>query len=216
MRASLSAKRDRKIAATRRRVLVIGISVTCHAALIAGLVFDPQHFSAPPTSAAIEVEFVPPPRNPRPEAVARSVTREHPTSPTSKTAPLDATLPSTARSGPGMGNGAVTKPPTTPEVDAGLAAALRSTVGCDSSVLLHLSPSERRDCERLARLRGAGVGTIEFGVDRDKRLALEAAGKRGWLQTPGQKPKNGCALGSYQDAAAGKSAALGLNCAWQF
>jgi len=107
---------------------------------------------------------------------------------------------------------------TQPGIEAGLASALRTSVGCSSASFLHLSPSEQQACERQRKNQRAAIA--EFGLDPSKKAMLDEAKSRdAFLEHPfsGIKVLEHCrpraGAGPAGDSGGGT---LGLNCSIAF
>ena len=168
-------------ATTRVRVTAVLVALALHGVLFAGFLLQPQVavVQRPPT--AIEVELVRP--SPQPRQV-------HGRRPPAKAAnePLKPAMAANATPSNGVpaADNALVNPrnPTVavthdqPGIEAGLASALRTSVGCRSASFLHLSPSEQQACERLRKNQRAAIGTSEFGLDPSKKAVLDEAKSR--------------------------------------
>ena len=180
-----------KAAAKRNRILAVGVAIAGHLAI--GMFFVLERPRMAPTSeTAIDVQLLPMTRPKRPVYPARRAIQQRLASaPAPRGVDARQSPPQTAqtKAGPAVG-----EPAPPPEVDARLTSALRGTVGCNATSLVHLSAAEREACERRARSLGAGFATANLGVDPSKRLAFDAAAKRDLLSQPflALKPKNGC------------------------
>ncbi len=102
-----------------------------------------------------------------------------------------------------------------PGGDAALRQALLGRLGCSGSVLMALTPEERRRCEARqdAALAAVRAGPIpKYDLDRDGRFTED--------ETPylARKPKNGCKLmaGGQGRPIGGEAAVAGVGCAVSF
>jgi len=193
-----------KASAKRNRILAVAIVMAGHLAIGTGLLLErPQMAVGPATVIDVQLAPLMRPRMPfeparRAIPAKRAFAKDQPPKPAPpasnradarQSPPPPQAVPTNA--GP---TASAPTPQGPPEADARLASALRGTVGCSATALVHLSASEREACQQWARRLGAGFATANLGVDPSKRLAFEDAAKKDWLSQPflAQKPHNGC------------------------
>ena len=195
------------------------VALALHGVLFAGFLLQPQVavVQRPPT--AIEVELVRPSLQPH-----QSHGRSRPAEATDQ--PLKPAM--AARATPSNGApvpdnsvvnprySTVVVPHDQPGIEAGLATALRTSLGCSEASFLHLSVAEQQACERHRKDQLAATGTTEFGLDPSKKAILDQAKSRdAFLEHPfaGIKVLEHCrpqaGSGPPSDGGGGT---IGLNC----
>jgi hypothetical protein len=174
-----------------------------------------------PPTAIIEVELVRPPPQPR-QVHGRGPPAKATSEPLK---PAMAAHATPSNGAPAPDNAVViprnpTVAVTQPGIEAGLASALRTSVGCRSASFLHLSPSEQQACERQRKMQRAAIGTSEFGLDPSKKATFDEAKSRdAFLEHPfsGIKGLEHCrpqtGTGPAGDSGGGT---IGLNCSIPF
>jgi hypothetical protein len=206
----------------RVRVTAVLVALAVHGVLFVGFMLQPQVAVVQEPLTAIEVELVR--QSPQPRRI-------HGRGPPAK-ATNQPFKPATAvHVTPSNGARAAAKSVLIPRdttvgvshdqlgIEAGLASALRTSVGCSSASFLHLSPSEQQACERLRKNQRATIGTSEFGVDPSKKAMLDEAKSRdAFLEHPfaGIKGLEHCRPHTGTGPAGDSGGTISLNCSIPF
>ncbi len=178
-------------ASARRRTLGVAASIVVHIAFLAFLALSPGVRERETPVGSIDLQLVPP-------IPAEAVRRGRPAS-TAAPARRRLAAPAAAADS-GAAAAAEIPPPRTrssePSEPAGMARALRRSLGCANADFMQLTPEERQHCrDQFAAAASGATVMAELGVDPRKRAIFDAPGKRDRiLQEPflAERPKRGC------------------------
>lgn len=181
----MAARAARRDARPRREAAVFTVMAVAHGAVLLAMLWNLGERRPEAEPRILDIELVRP-KHPQTRAPALSQVRASRV--TARAVRRPPANPPTALSQPPS----PTAPAQAPVLQAGVAAALRRTLGCSEADLLHLSPAERARCDERFAAGGRDPAPLPIGVSPLKQAAFAAGSWRNREPILARTPHNGC------------------------